>query len=155
MLAALQRSAKPFAVACAFIPTEQAKFLENLEVVDRLTLSAPDRDTVRLVVRESAEAGAPVYAVGCGSVADAACTAAHIARIYSERSDVKLLVFAERAELEAERGIPFHVGQKVSARQLVLDTRPPDSGRGSLLTWSGVERPQIVDRTPSAGSDRF
>ncbi len=68
-------------------------------------------------------------------------------------SGAKLLVFADDADLQSGRGIPFYVAQKFAARQLVFG---PDAGRAQLLTDSRRREArnfQIVDRTPAAGRD--
>jgi hypothetical protein len=79
-----------------------------------------------------------------------------IAAYFREHPSEKMLVFLRRAEVSGDYGVPYFVGQKTKARQLILNPESrPASGRGLLAEWGGrLGRGfEIVDGAPFAGRD--
>ncbi len=68
----------------------------------------------------------------------------------------KLLVFSSEADLEAGRGVPFYVAQKLPLRQLVFGPEGRETNSAKLLTRASGHtgrNVEIVDGAPIAGRD--
>ena len=80
--------------------------------------------------------------------------AERIAGHFQSGAGGKLLAFLAASDLEAGRGVPYFVTQKVQLRQLVFGS---DRGRpATKLLTSGRDAPpgfEIVDRTPRPARD--
>ena len=174
LVEALQRSGGRFALGWDLIGGEEQSTLDEwsdrplpAETIARLHLNggARESETCRAFLREASKRGARFMALRAESenaLLREEFAAERVAGYFREHRDEKLLVFLHRRHLVNNRGVPFFVAQKIRARQLVLDSRehPPESrllaGRRNRPGQTRiVRRFQIVNSSPSAGSDQL
>ena len=186
LMDALEDSETSFAIGWDFIAAEEQPLLDqwaNGEIstealFSRLHLSATghEREKYRALLVKAKKWRTRSLALGSSGVAPAEIefAAQRIVGQFREHRNEKLLVFLGRRHLEATRGVPYFVAQKIKARQLVLDSQPERSSRPQLLAgrgrdgqrrdgrgWSRSGRDgiagsfEIVDRSPGTAGNQL
>ena len=110
-----------------------------------------EREECRAFLDATRENGARLLALHCSDskTGGRACTADSIVRQFRALNLTKLLVVADRNDLETARGLPYFVAQRLPVRQLILDSAGAGNEPARLMT-SGRGGLQVVDRPPGS-----